>query len=155
MVSAWRIVKRRHAGSAFSGEGARLFGGRWNYPGTAIVYMAESRALAALEMLVHLDGAELLSSYLTIRADFDEEFVEAITMEQLPTNWRREPALETIRGLGEEWAAAGRSPILRVPSVVIPAECNFLLNPRHPHFSRISIGPPIAFEFDKRLTRQS
>ena len=64
MVSAWRITKRKHARSAFTGEGARLYGGRWNSPGTAIIYTAESQSLAVLEILVHLDSPELLKKWL-------------------------------------------------------------------------------------------
>ncbi len=66
IVTAWRITKRKHARNAFTGEGAREFGGRWNNPGTAIVYTAQSQSLAALEMLVHLDSSELLAE---VRAD--------------------------------------------------------------------------------------
>lgn len=154
MARAWRIVKRKHAPNAFTGDGARLFGGRWNYPGTALVYMAETRSLAALEMLVHLDGAELLGAYVTIGAEFDSELVETVDLAALPVNWRGDAALESIRTLGVEWAASGRSAVLRVPSVVIPEEANYLLNPRHPLYSRVSIGRPVPFEFDTRLTRQ-
>ena len=74
MVSAWRIVKQKHKRSALSGEGARRFGGRWNSPGVSVVYLAQSQALAALEMLVHLDAAELLRSYVIIEVGIDEVF---------------------------------------------------------------------------------
>jgi RES domain-containing protein len=63
IVSAWRITKRKHAKTAFTGEGARLYGGQWNSPGTRVVYAAQSQSLAVLEMLVHLDSAEILKHY--------------------------------------------------------------------------------------------
>ncbi|HTF71866.1 MAG TPA: RES family NAD+ phosphorylase [Edaphobacter sp.] len=70
-IKAWRITKRRLARTAFYGEGARLYGGRWNRPGTSMVYVAESQALAVLEVLVHLDSSSLLEKYVLIQVDFD------------------------------------------------------------------------------------
>ena len=84
IVTAWRITKRKHARNAFSGEGAREFGGRWNNPGTAVVYTAQHQSLAALEMLVHLDSSELLQSYVLIGVEFDESLVERVGASELP-----------------------------------------------------------------------
>src|SRR2546422_11361108 len=71
-VIGWRIAKRKHARAAFSGEGARLFGGRWNSPGTAMVYTAQSQSLAALEMIAQLDSSQLLASYVLFKVGIDE-----------------------------------------------------------------------------------
>ena len=87
-VTAWRITKRKHARNAFSGEGAREFGGRWNNPGTAVVYTAQSQSLAALEMLVHLDSADLLEKYVLLAADFDQSLIKVLNPSDLPRNWR-------------------------------------------------------------------
>src|ERR1035441_7147716 len=84
MVSAWRITKRKHARSAFTGEGARLYGGRWNSPGTAIIYTAESQSLAVLEILVHLDSPELLKKYALFRVGIDESYIVDIDAAILP-----------------------------------------------------------------------
>jgi RES domain-containing protein len=154
MAVAWRIVKKKYARTAFSGEGARLFGGRWNYPGTALVYLAESQSLAVLELLVHMDSAELLGHYLTIRVTFDDSLIDSVPFEALPAAWQRDSALKQVRDKGEAWAVAGRTPVLRVPSVVIPTESNYLLNPRHRLFGQIEIGEAIPFQFDERLVRQ-
>lgn len=143
-------MRQRHVRSAFSGEGARLFGGRWNYPGTALVYLAESRALAALEMLVHLDGADLLGGYVTIGVQFDDSLVESLAPDRIGPDLTG----NAIRDLGEEWVASRRTPVLRVPSVIIPGEFNFLVNPRHPRSADLVIGPPEPFRFDQRLSRQ-
>ena len=77
-VTAWRITKRKHTRHAFTGEGAREFGGRWNNPGTAIVYTAQSQSLAALEMLVHLDSSDLLEKYVLIGVEFDQSLVRPV-----------------------------------------------------------------------------
>jgi hypothetical protein len=87
-VTAWRIVKRKHARAAFTGEGARLFGGRWNSPGMALVYTAQSQSLAALEMLVHLESPELLANYILFEVGIDESLLARVELSQLPNNWR-------------------------------------------------------------------
>ncbi len=145
MISAWRIVKRRFANAAFTGEGARLYGGRWNSPGVAVVYTAESQSLAALEMLVHLDSSELLGRYVVIEVRFEESLIAKIDRSRLPRKWRTEPSPLRLREIGDEWARTERSAVLQVPSVVIPAERNFLLNPRQRDFARIRIGNPSHF----------
>jgi RES domain-containing protein len=151
MPRGWRIVKASHAAAAFDGEGARLYGGRWNSPGSALVYTAQSEALAALELLVHLRAPQLLASYVSIPADFDEELVEVLPAARLPSGWRRYPAASALQRIGDRWVAEGRSAVLRVPSAVVPRESNYLLNPAHRAFARVAVGRPAAFEFDGRL----
>ena len=90
-VTAWRICKRRYAATAFDGEGAKRFGGRLNSKGVAIVYTAESVALAALEMLVHLESADLLARYLVRSARFDDSLVSDLDRRKLPKSWRQSP----------------------------------------------------------------
>lgn len=154
IVSAWRIVKRRLAADAFSGEGARLYGGRWNSPGTRVVYVSQSQSLAALEMLVHLKSAEALDHYVTIEVKFDDALAEKIERSALQDDWQSEPAPPGLRAIGDNWAAAKRSAALQVPSAVVPDESNFLLNPAHADFARIEIGEAVAFAFDPRLLRK-
>lgn len=151
IVSAWRITKRKHARNAFSGEGAREFGGRWNNAGTAIVYTAQSQSLAALEMLVHLDSSELLAKYVLIGVEFDQALVRPIDLTTLPMRWRSDPPLLEVRAVGDEWIQAGSSPVLQVPSALVPGESNFLLNPAHVDFPKLRFGKPLDFYFDPRL----
>ncbi len=153
MLTAWRIVKKRHGARAFGGEGARLFGGRWNSPGLAVVYVASTRALAVLEMAVRLDRSTLLTSFVLIPCEFHEKLVIAVDRAVLPMNWRRDPAPPELAAIGDLWIKKVRSAVLAVPSAIIEAEINFLLNPAHPDFSKISIGDPEAFEFDPRLMK--
>lgn len=150
-LSAWRIVKRKYASSAFGGEGARLFGGRWNNPGVAIVYTAQSQSLAALELLVHLDSSELLAAYVVFEVRIDESMIARVDLSELPRNWRADPPPDRLRDIGDAWVAAGGSAVLRTPSTVVPAEHNFLLNPGHPDFARLEIGKRSPFRFDRRL----
>ncbi len=149
----WRIVKKKHARNAFNGEGARLYGGRWNRPGTPMVYTAESQALALLELLVHLEFAELLDHYALLRATFDSGLISDIDRQLLPRNWRADPAPARLQQVGDAWAAAASSVALRVPSTLLPDENVVLLNPRHPEFRRITVAEPQRFRLDPRLVR--
>jgi RES domain-containing protein len=117
-----------------------------------VVYTSESQALAALEYLVHLDLQELPPD-LTIRPGTipDGLAVERIDPRSLPADWRRYPAPEALAEIGTEWARAGRTAVLAVPSVVIPDEWNYLVNPAHPEFGRIHIGPVRPFTLDPLL----
>ncbi len=153
MTTAWRITMARHAGTAFDGEGARIEGGRWNSPGLSVVYVAETAALAALEMLVHLDPG-FLPEYVRIPCVFNEALVVDLDRNQLPANWQSSPAPTELQQLGDAWLKSGSSAILRVPSAVVDIESNYLLNPLHPDFARIEIGPASAFEFDVRLLKK-
>lgn len=151
MITAWRIVKAKYAAGAFSGEGARRFGGRWNSRGTAMVYAASSQALAILEMLVHLEADALLKHYRLIPVEFPRSLVQVIDPRSLPSNWKRRPAPESVRGVGDDWVASAKSLILQVPSVIVPAESNYLINIAHPDIHKLRIGTPQPFRFDRRL----
>ena len=154
MVSAWRITKRKRARSAFTGEGARLYGGRWNSPGTAIIYTAESQSLAVLEILVHLDSPELLKKYALFRVGIDESYIVDIDAAILPRNWRTEPVPGKVQKIGDEWVTNATSAVLRVPSTLVPGEFNFLLDPRHADFPKLQFSGPIPFHLDPRLTER-
>jgi RES domain-containing protein len=151
MATGWRIVKSRHASTAFDGEGARLYGGRWNSPGTRMVYTSSTISLAVLEVLVHLQKANLLSSYSLIAARFDDAFVESLDRSMLPDGWRSYPAPSELQRIGDEWVRSQRSAVLEVPSVIVERESNYLLNPAHPDFSSVVIREPEPFTFDERL----
>lgn len=151
IVSAWRIVKARHAAAAFTGAGAKLSGGRWNSPGVPMIYAAGSASLAMLEMLVHLQSQELLNRYVLFEVSFDERHVQTLATKSLPKAWKKSPPTKAVQQIGDEWASALASPVLKVPSVILPTESNYLLNPAHPHFAKIAIGPKRNLRFDPRL----
>jgi RES domain-containing protein len=150
-ITAWRIVKARRVAGAFNGEGARVEGGRWNSPGTPIVYTSQSAALAALEMLVHLGRASVLHAYVLIPCTFDAGLVARLDRKRLPQNWRSYPAPYELQLIGDEWSKSATSAVLEVPSAVIETESNYLLNPRHREFQHIRVMDPQPFEFDARL----
>ena len=151
LVTAWRIVKARHVAGAFDGEGARVEGGRWNSPGTSMVYVSQSAALAALELLVHLGRGSILAAYVLIPCSFDDALVTRLDRKRLPKNWRSYPAPPDLQLIGDEWARSDTSAVLEVPSAVIDTNSNYLLNPRHADFHLIDVMAPQPFEFDLRL----
>lgn len=152
MIEVWRICARRHARNAFSGAGARLYGGRWNPPGIAVVYTAGSLSLATLELFVHLDPAHLPPDLAAISATIpDGVELETLSNNELSPRWRAYPALESAQEIGKRWAHRGDTAVLSVPSVVIPHERNFLLNPAHRQFSQIQTHRPEPFQFDPRM----
>jgi RES domain-containing protein len=153
-VRLFRLCRRAHA--AFDGEGARLYGGRWNPPGVAVVYTSATPSLAVLESLVHLDPEDAPDDLVLIAAELPAALaVTTIAAETLPRNWRDPVAPQTLRSLGLKWVQAGKTVALAVPSAVLPSESNVLLNPAHPDFRKISVGRPERFTFDRRLARHS
>jgi RES domain-containing protein len=150
MRTVWRLVTGRFAQTAFTGEGARLYGGRWNRKGVPMVYTAGSQSLAMLEMLVQ--DEPLRARYVMIPATLPANLkIERIDPEHLPANWRDATARQALQEIGNQWARRRSSAVLAVPSIVIPAETNYLLNPLHPAFARIGLGEAQAFITDLRL----
>ena len=146
MPEAWRIVKVKRAATAFSGEGAARTGGRWNSRGVRVVYTSGAKSLAALESLVHLNPP-VSFKYAAIRITFDDALVKIVTPKALPSNWQVEPPPPSTKALGDIWVQEAESAILALPSVIIPGETNYLLNPAPPAFKRIAIGKPERFAY--------
>ena len=148
----YRIVAPRWADDALSGEGARKFGGRWNSPGRALTYLGGSRALAALELLVHLPSPlSRAKPFRIIEVKIPSELIANYPLNILPADWRESPAQSVTTVIGDDWLAVGGQLALRVPSVLIPEETNLLLNPEHPDFDKVISGEAREFRYDKRL----
>ncbi len=150
MPSAWRLTKARYLSTAWDGEGARRSGGRWNSAGTAVVYTSATLSLALVETLVHLPSG-VLPAFAAVRVQIDDSLITALEDSVLPRDWRNDPAPASTRSIGDAWVLSGTSAALRVPSVVVPMEFNYVLNPRHPDFARVVVGTPLPFPFDPRL----
>jgi len=152
MPLGWRIGNALHAKTIFSGEGARRYGGRWNSPGrNRLIYLSEHQSLALLEVFIHTQPLSPLEEYVVISAEWDGVLMETVALRSLPQNWRTEPPGPATTAFGDLWAREMRSAVLATPSVVVPAEFNYLINPAHPDFPRIKIGKPVPFVFDPRL----
>lgn len=152
MIVAWRLTKARNAATAFDGEGARMEGGRWNPKGVPVVYLSDHPALAALEVFVHLKGAATKIQFAMFRVDIPAEVsMVEMAVADLPAGWRDEPPPPETMAIGGKWAREGKAAVLKVPSVLVPAAANLVLNPRHPVAPKVRIGPAENFSFDPRM----
>jgi len=152
MSTLFRLVKKTHQADAFSGEGARLAGGRWNPPGTPVVYLSQTLSLAALELFVNLPitarSLELVSFEVVVPGNVK---TETLAEDRLPSVWREEPAPEETQRIGSAWVKRGSTLLLRVPSVIVPTEYNYVVNPAHPDHGALKISSPRPFSFDPRM----
>jgi RES domain-containing protein len=151
MTTLWRISNFIE----LSGEGARLASGRWHTEGKPVVYLAENPAGAMLERIVHLmdrneDGI-LPRFYQLLRVSVPDEVAIKPLNTLSPTDWKEHP--EFTRTLGDAWLASQETPLARVPSAIMPATWNYLLNPAHPDAKRVEIAEVIRERFDNRLIR--
>ena len=153
MITVWRIVSAHYKDKAHTGDGARIHGGRWNSKGVAVVYVAGSLALASIEMIVNLPAPKLLQKYVRISAQISSDLVSDLSEADLPEDWNSRPISPSTRAIGDLWVKKQSSAVLRVPSIVVPDEYNYLLNPAHADFAKIEIGKPIIYYFDPRLTK--
>lgn len=150
----WRICKELRAATAFDGEGARRYPGRWNHKGVPMVYGTTSLSLAVLEVFVHLDPDDLPEDLVSIRAGLPDGVpLEILEVGALPGDWNQTPGPAALQDLGSDWIASSRGLALGVPSAIIPAERNILLNPNHPDMARLVRSPPERFVFDPRMRK--
>jgi RES domain-containing protein len=135
----------------FDGTGARLYGGRWNSPGRALIYAAETYSGAILEILVHANLNRLPRTYAVLTVEIPADVaVERLAASDLP-GWNL-PNQAISRALGDQWLAEARTAVLLVPSLVTGGrEHNVLLNPAHPDFARIAHSKPGPVAWDERL----
>jgi RES domain-containing protein len=147
----WRICRRRYASEAASGEGARLYGGRWNSRGVRMVYASTSLALAAVETFVNLEPNLRPPDLVSIEGEIPESLaIDRLNQALLPRTWYATRD-ESLRRFGDEWVKAGKTVALIVPSAAIRGEWNVLSNPAHGDFSKITLQEPHVFEFDIRM----
>ena len=145
--------KKKHLVDVLSGEGARLGGGRWNHSGVPVVYVSETISLAVLELFIHFTRQDIAISKSLIVVPVlipDSVKVTEVSVQSLAPGWNSSPPPDFTRDIGSEWARSGDSAVLRVPSAIIPEEHNFVLNVKHPDFSKMTVGDPRRFVLDDR-----
>jgi RES domain-containing protein len=148
----YRILRKPYARRPFDGEGAFRFGGRWSSPGVRLVYASEHLSLAMVEYFVHIDPDNPPKDLVVVMADVPENVSRVhLNPKQLPADWRRSPAPPSLAAIGDAFVRGRRAAILVVPSVVAPAEFNWLIDPQHPGFSKIRVHRPEPFQYDARF----
>ena len=156
MLTSWRIASPEFSTTPklmMSGEGAYLFGGRWNSKGTRVVYLGTSLAQASMEMLVHLGRADILKSYLKLEVSFDEALVQHIDLTDLPDDWAEPTMASAVQSVGDNWVRDMSSLVLQVPSAAIVGEYNYLFNPIHPDLEQAVFGEVKPFSYGPRLLK--
>jgi RES domain-containing protein len=146
----YRISSTRYA-KDLSGEGARLYGGRWNHRLTACVYTSQSRALAVLEYTVNISEDDIPRALSIVALHIPDDTILEITESMLPGNWKESPVPASARDFGTRILKAMRHPVIKIPSAIIPQECNFILNPCHPGSTTFAIADIHDFVYDIRI----
>jgi len=148
-LTVWRLTHARYADEAFSGEGARRYGGRFNSPGVPMIYTTGSLALATLELLVRLNKRRRMAQHVRLSASFPASLLHI--PESLPAGWDDLPYGPGSQQWGDKWVWDEVSLALKVPSVVEPLEPNYLINPGHPAFDQLTVGASAPLNLDPRL----
>ena len=150
----YRIEREKYLDTTLQGIGAALTEGyRWNSLNTYLVYTADSRALATIEVSVHLDFSEDLPTdrfYVEIDIPNDVEILE-LFIEQLPENWDSKPPILETQYIGDDFVSQNSAAVLKVPSSIVPPEFNYLINPKHPDSAKIKVISTKKLQFDNRL----
>jgi RES domain-containing protein len=148
----WRLSLARFADQAFTGRGSLQTAARWHPIGTSLVYTSGSLALAALEFFVNWNRRSAPRPLVSIPVDVPDRIaILHLEPRRLPPDWRAQPARESTQKIGAGWVSSGTSAVLSVPSVIIPQERNYLLNPVHADFKKLRIGKAEEFSFDPRM----
>jgi RES domain-containing protein len=149
-MTVYRITNETYKDD-ISGSGAALYGSRWNSKGVYLLYTSQFISLSILESLVHLKKQEIPSSQFLLHIEVpDEQEIAEISYKRIKKNWREE--IDYTQWLGDQFIQNKQSLIFKVPSVIVPQENNFLLNPLHPDFKKVKIISSELLELDKRLT---
>lgn len=150
-MRVFRLSREKYA-RKLNGQGAARSNNCLNSKGTAIVYTAESRALAMAEVLVHLSLGRLSNTFKMVEIEIpDSVSVREISEKQLGKNWSAKPPMPASQKIGDEFIQLGKACVLRVPSAVVPGDFNLLINPIHPEMKKIKIVDVNDFPFDSRL----
>lgn len=152
-MKVFRIVPSPRA-KDLSGEGARLYGGRWNSKGVPMIYSATTASLAVLETLVHMSLDVFPENLVLVTLNIPKEFVQNLDLSRLPTNWATYPASSDVHAIGDTWAREEASLGLLVPSAILPQENNLIINPRHPKSGNLKIVEIIPYQVDRRLLKK-
>jgi len=148
-VLTWRIVRPAYADNPLSGEGAAQAGTRWNSVGIRMGYASTSRPLAVLEMLVHMVKNRPPQHAVLVPIEIPDHLIAEVP--ELPEGWNAYPHRAESREVGDQWIAEGKSLAMFVPSAIIPAERNILINPNHVRFGEIRLGEAEPHALDRRL----
>ena len=152
-MNVWRLTRPQYAATALSGEGSARYPGRWNVRGVRVAYASETLSLALLEVLAHAENLDMLNQYVVLQVTLPSGNLTTLTPDELPKDWQADPPPESTRRLGHAWFIRKGTLVLKVPSVLVPTEHNFVINPEHPNLPKIAVAEPVPLPFDARVLR--
>ena len=135
-----------------SGNGAAIYGGRWNKKGSPVLYTGETKEIALLETIVHTPPT-IIPALEILTIEIPDDSIEILSINDLPDNWTNYPAPEILAEIAENWIESKKSIALKVPSCIIHTSHNYILNCRHPDYSKVKIIEQKGFHFDTRLIK--
>lgn len=150
-MKVYRITGKRHA-KDIGGTGSALHGGRWNKKGSPVLYTGESKEIALLETIAHTPPA-IIPSLDLLTFDLPDDSIITIKIKDLPDNWTHYPAPSILAEIAENWINSNKSIALSVPSCIIHSSRNYILNCRHPEYSKVKLISHTGFHFDSRLSK--
>ena len=154
MTRVFRVLRAAYARTPFDGEGAYRYGGRWSSPGTRLVYTSEHQSLAMLEYFVHLDPEDAPDDLVLATADVPENLSrQQIKTREMPVRWRETPAPPELAHIGDEFVKKAETCLLLAPSALAVNENNWLINPQHAEFRKITLHAPESLRYDPRMFR--
>jgi len=152
-ITAWRITLKTFGQDSMSGQGAKLYGGRWNPVGYPAIYLAQHLSLVILELVVHFDSTDKIRDFIAFPFTFDKTSVFSLSASSLPQNWFELPIPSSTQQIGKKWLDANEYMVMQVPSTVVPLESNFVVNPRHKDFKHIEIEDPVPLHIDPSVEK--
>ena len=153
-LTVFRLGKQVYRDQLFSGQGGLYASGRWTPRGRPVVYTSGSISLAVLEYTVNYRRRGWVPATVLGRALIPAGVrVEAVSIDELPTNWFAASPPSQLQMLGGEWLERGETAVLKVPSAIVTEEWNYLLNPLHTDFRKLRLSAPKTFNFDQRVAR--
>jgi RES domain-containing protein len=150
----YRLCRKNYAND-LSGRGAEISGGRWNGKGIAALYTSSSRALCAIEIVVHIPAGIIPKDYYMVTIELpDDAGITTLNVKELPSNWNNNPIPTSTQRIGNTFLSGQKALVLKTPSAIIKDEWNYIINPMHKDFQKVRIISVEPFSFDTRLFKK-
>jgi len=151
-MEVFRICNNQYSRD-LSGNGAKLAGGRWNRKGVPVLYTSGSVSLATLEVLVHIPVTLVPSNFSLVEIAIPDHSISSLETKNLPEGWDDLIPLDLLKTVSDKWITENKFLVLKVPSIIVRSEFNYLINPQHEDFKNISVKSVQPFRFDERLVK--